>query len=314
MSHRNFLALALACFLFAAIPASSFSAEKPAAPIRVVVWDEQQPRQKQAYDNFLGNAIADHLKAQPGLVVRSMNLDDGQQGLSEAVLNYAQVIVWWGHVRQKEITPETGRKIVARIKAGQLSLVVLHSAHWSTPFMEAMSERTRQIARKKFPTAGGEKVELKFVAPKRRYTAPKVDSPLTPSYYPRKYPDGRTSVTVHLPNCCFPGYRPDGKPSFLNTLLPDHPIAKDIPKKFQVAGTEMYNEPFHVPAPDQVVFEERWPTGEWFRSGAVWNIGRGKIFYFRPGHETYPVYKQKIPLQIVENAVRWMAAEQKRKK
>ncbi len=117
-------------------------------------------------------------------------------------------------------------------------------------------------------------------------------------------------MLVHLPNCCFPGYRPDGKPSFLNTKLPDHPIAKGIPKSFQVAGTEMYNEPFHVPDPDQVVFEERWPTGEWFRSGAVWNIGRGKLFYFRPGHETYPVYKQKIPLQIIENAVRWMAAEQ----
>ena len=71
----------------------------------------------------------------------------------------------------------------------------------------------------------------------------------------------------------------------------------------------MYDEPFHVPDPDEVVFEERWPTGEWFRSGSVWNIGKGKVFYFRPGHETFPVYKQKVALQIVENAVRYLADE-----
>ena len=119
----------------------------------------------------------------------------------------------------------------------------------------------------------------------------------------------RAGTTIpHLCHTDAPGYRPDGKPSFLNTLLPDHPIAKGVPRNFQVAGTEMYNEPFHVPEPDIVVFEERWPTGEWFRSGCIWNLGDGKIFYFRPGHETFPVYKQEIPLRIVENAVRWLGA------
>src|SRR4051794_14061530 len=42
-------------------------------PVRVVVWDEQQPQQKPAYDNFLGNAIADYLKSRPGFTVRSVN-------------------------------------------------------------------------------------------------------------------------------------------------------------------------------------------------------------------------------------------------
>ncbi len=68
---------------------------------------------------------------------------------------------------------------------------------------------------------------------------------------------------------------------------------------------------FHVPEPDEVILEERWSTGEWFRSGMVWKIGEGRVFYFRPGHETHPVFKEKPALQLLENAVRWLAAKPK---
>ena len=68
----------------------------------------------------------------------------------------------------------------------------------------------------------------------------------------------------------------------------------------------MYGEPFHVPPPDDVVFEEKWDKGERLRSGCVWRVGKGRVFYFRPGHETYPVYKQAEPLRVIENAVRWL--------
>ena len=71
----------------------------------------------------------------------------------------------------------------------------------------------------------------------------------------------------------------------------------------------MYDEPFGVPAPDLVIFEESWKDGEHFRSGALWNIGKGKVFYFRPGHETYPVFRQEFPLKIVENATVWLGAQ-----
>ncbi len=89
-------------------------------------------------------------------------------------------------------------------------------------------------------------------------------------------------------------------------MLPDHPIAAGIPKSFTLPHTEMYGEPFHVPEPDAVIFEERWELGEHFRSGMVWNVGRGKVFYFRPGHETHSVFSEPVTLQIVENAVRWL--------
>jgi len=274
----------------------------------VLVWDERQPRQKEAYANFLGNAIAAHLRAQGGMAVQSVGLDDPDQGLSDAALEASQVLVWWGHVRHREVSAETGRRILDRVIAGRLSLIVLHSAHWATPFVAAMDHRAREDAQRLFPDGRGERVELEFVPPENRYQAPARDAAVTPSHQVRKFPDGITRVRVRLPICCFPAWRADGKPSFSRTLLPEHPIAEGIPDQFSLPQSEMYDEPLHVPAPDEVIFEDRWPTGEWFRSGMVWQIGRGRLFYFRPGHETYPIYRQPIPLRIIANAVRWLAA------
>ncbi len=293
----------------AASAASAAATLLPAAepkPVRVVVWDEQQPQQKEAYDNFLGNAIAKYLEGRPGLAVKAVKLDDPEQGLSAEVLGACDVLVWWGHVRQAEVKPETGKKVVERIKAGTLGLLALHSAHWSTPFVEAMNERTRQDAERDFRPAGKDKVEVSYVAPPQRYTVPKADARLTPYAEQRKYPDGRVKVTVRLPLCCFPAYRADGKPSRMRVLRPNHPLAKGLPAEFELPHTEMYDEPFHVPEPDEAVFEERWAGGEWFRSGLVWRVGKGRVAYFRPGHETFAVYKEKEPLRVVENAVRWL--------
>ena len=79
-------------------------------PIKVVVWDEQQPAQKEAYENFLGNQIAAHLKTQEGLAAQSVKLGDPEQGLSPTVLNDCRVLIWWGHVRNSEVAPETAKR------------------------------------------------------------------------------------------------------------------------------------------------------------------------------------------------------------
>ena len=96
-------------------------------------------------------------------------------------------------------------------------------------------------------------------------------------------------------------------------MLPQHPIAAGPREKWDIPQTEMvdepFHEPFHVPAPDAVVFEERWDKGEHFRSGCVWTVGKGRVFYFRPGHETHPVFNQAEPLRVVENAVRWLSSK-----
>jgi trehalose utilization protein len=275
-------------------------------PISVVVWDERQPAQKQAYNNFLGNHIADHLKAQPGLTVKSVSLDDDEKGLSPPVLRGCDVLIWWGHTRQAEVTPKMVAPLIDRIREGTLSLVALHSAHWATPFVEAMFERTRQDAGRALQPPG-QKIEIGYIDPPRRFTLPKSNDRVTPYTELRKFPDGTAKATVYLPYCCFPAYRTDGKPSQIRVLKPDHPIAKGVPATFELPQTEMYAEPFHVPEPDEVILEERWASGDWFRSGMVWQIGKGRVFYFRPGHETYPVFKEKPVLQLLENAVRWLA-------
>ena len=278
-----------------------------ARPIQVVVWDEQQPEQKQAYDNFLGNAIADYLKNRPGFAVRSVAFSDPQQGLADEVLNNADVLVYWSHFRTNPaVTLANARKVVDRIKAGKLSMITLHSAHWSEPFVQAMRDRATEDALKDLSDDQRKSAVITYVTPKR-FVVPKRNDPLTPSSKREMGADGKLHMQITLPCCVFPAFRADGKPSHVTTLLPDHPIARGIPKNWDIPQTEMYDESFHVPPPDEVVFEERWAGGEHFRSGCVWKIGRGKIFYFRPGHEIYPVYKQELPLRVIENACGWLA-------
>lgn len=276
--------------------------------LRVVVWDERQPQQKEAYANFLGNQIADHLKGRPGLAVTSVCLEDDEKGLSPGHMRNCDVLIWWGHGRQAEITPQMAAPILQRIQAGTLSLIALHSAHWATPFVEAMRERTRTDAAKILGPEG-KAVEISYVEPPRRYMTPKFEDRPTPYLETRKFPDGKVTAKVHMPWCCFPAYRNDGKPSQVRVLKAGHPIVKGLPERFDLPQTEMYCETFHVPEPDEVILEERWATGEWFRSGCLWNIGKGKVFYLRPGHETYPVYKNQNMLRLVENAVRFLAPQ-----
>lgn len=86
-----------------------------------------------------------------------------------------------------------------------------------------------------------------------------------------------------------------------------HPIAAGLPEHFELEEEEMYGEPFDVPAPDTLVFISWFAGGEVFRSGCCYHRGNGKVFYFRPGHESYPTYHQPQVLRVIANAVRWAA-------
>lgn len=88
-------------------------------------------------------------------------------------------------------------------------------------------------------------------------------------------------------------------------LLPSHPIAEGIGDSFEIPMEEMYGEPFGIPTPDELIFVSWFTGGEVFRSGATWQRGHGKVFYFRPGHETYPTYHQAEVKRILANGVRW---------
>ncbi|GGP08532.1 ThuA domain-containing protein [Oceanobacillus neutriphilus] len=86
---------------------------------------------------------------------------------------------------------------------------------------------------------------------------------------------------------------------------PSHPIARGIGEYFEIGKEEMYGEHFDIPAPDELIFVSWFTGGEVFRSGATFKRGRGKIFYFRPGHETYPTYHQEEVQQVIKNAAEW---------
>ena len=86
---------------------------------------------------------------------------------------------------------------------------------------------------------------------------------------------------------------------------PSHPITKGIGAYIEIPNSEMYGEYFDVPDPDELLFISWFEGGEVFRSGAVWHRGRGRIFYFRPGHETYPIFYNTEVLKVIANGVRW---------
>jgi trehalose utilization protein len=90
-------------------------------------------------------------------------------------------------------------------------------------------------------------------------------------------------------------------------INPAHPIADGLPDYFDIPHHEMYGEPFGIPEPDSLVFVSWFQGGEVFRGGCCFYRGRGKIFYFSPGHETHPVYFQPEIRRVIANAVRWAA-------
>ena len=91
------------------------------------------------------------------------------------------------------------------------------------------------------------------------------------------------------------------------TVAPGHPIADGVPASFVIPEQEMYGEYFDVPPPEQLVFISSFTGGEVFRSGCCWTRGRGRIFFFSPGHETNPVYHQPEVQRVLINGARWAA-------
>ena len=102
-------------------------------------------------------------------------------------------------------------------------------------------------------------------------------------------------------------WREDGRHERLYTVNPYHPIAKGLPESFVLKKDEMYGEYFDIPTPDDIVFIGWYPGGEVFRSGFTYHLNEGRVFYFQPGHETYPIYYNENIKKVIFNAVMWAA-------
>lgn len=218
--------------------------------IKVTVWNEYVHEREyegiaKVYPKGIHGCIADFLGAEEDIEVKCITLDMEAQGLSEELLRDTDVLIWWSHARQDDITDENVRLIRDSVLSG-MGFIGLHSAHFSKPMKALLG----------------------------------------------------TSMTLK--------WRNDDSEKLWCTA-PYHPIAKDVPSCIDIPSEEMYGEFFDIPKPDDVVFTGWFRGGEVFRSGCTFTRGMGKIFYFQPGHEEYPIYHMPEIQRIIKNAVRWAA-------
>ncbi len=221
--------------------------------LRVTVWGEnlherKNPIVREIYPDGMHTTIAAAIAERRALDVRTATLEQPQHGLTKAVLEETDVLVWWGHAAHGKVADRVVKRVLERVWQG-MGFIALHSAHYSKPFKRLMG------------------------------------------------------------TSCSLTWREAGEKERLWVCNPAHPIARGIDRYFEIPNTEMYGEPFAIPAPDDTVFISWFEGGEVFRSGCTWKRGNGKIFYFRPGHEVYPIYHHPVVRQILRNAVRWAASD-----
>ena len=110
-----------------------------------------------------------------------------------------------------------------------------------------------------------------------------------------------------LGTSCNLTWRESNDSELLWVVEPAHPITQGIDRYFRLEREETYGEPFVIPTPDKLLFLGSFEGGEAFRSGCLWERGNGKIFYFQPGHESYPTYYVPEVQTVIRNAVRYLA-------
>jgi trehalose utilization protein len=216
--------------------------------IKVTVWNEfyherHNEEIKKIYPQGLHKTIADFLKCDD-ITVRTATLLDEDCGLTQEVLDDTDVLIWWGHVRHREVPDEIAERVQTAVLGG-MGAIFLHSAHHSKPFKRLIG------------------------------------------------------TTGNL------SWREDGDWEKLWNIAPAHPITQGIGRFIELEHEEVYCEPFDIPNPDQLIFISNYEGGEVFRSGCCYNRGCGKIFYFKPGHESYPIYYNKEIQTVIKNAVYW---------
>jgi trehalose utilization protein len=218
------------------------------AKAKALVWSEfTEP--KDVYPKGIHGDIAEYLNScDAGVEAKTAQIEDPEQGVSEESLAWADVLLWWGHKRHKDVTDEHVQRIAKHVKERGMGFVAIHSAHYSRALIELLG------------------------------------------------------------TSCGLGGVGDGGAEFISVVTPDHPIAQGI-QDFKVERTEFFTEPFDVPEPEAVVFKSKFEKAKdaWFRSGCCWTVGQGRVFYFRPGHETFRIMRNPYVQKVLYNATLWGA-------
>lgn len=219
-------------------------------PLRVTMWNEfvherELPEIRAVYPEGIHGCLRNFLEKEQDITVRCVTLDMPDQGITQELLDNTDVLIWWSHARQEDITDETVRLVRNAVHSG-MGLIALHSAHFSRIMRDLLG----------------------------------------------------TTMTLHWRH---------GDREKLWCIDPTHPIAQGVPACIDIPEEEMYGECFDIPRPDDIIFIGWFAGGQVFRSGVTFKRGRGKIFYFQPGHEEAPVYQHPDIQRIIINAVRWAA-------
>lgn len=215
--------------------------------IRVTIFNEfkdekNSDRASRVYPEGIHTALKDALSDE--FVVRTVILDDIENGLTDEVLENTDVLIWWGHKYHNSVPDEVAQRVRNAVLGG-MGAIFLHSAHHSKPFRLLMG------------------------------------------------------------TACNLTWREDGDREYLWVTNPAHPIAQGLSRYIKLDQEETYGEPFSIPNPDEIVFIANFEGGEVIRAGCCYRRENGKIFYFQPGHETYPTYYNKEIIQVIKNAVKW---------
>lgn len=219
-------------------------------PLRITVWNEnvherEQPEIAAIYPDGIHGAIAGGLRELlPAASITTATLEQPEHGLSDERLRDTDVLFWWGHRAHDAVDEAVAERVVSHVLSG-MGLVVLHSAHFSRPFIRLM---------------------------------------------------GTT---------CSLRWRNDGERELVWTVAPGHPLTAGVPDPLVLDRHEMYGEFFDIPHPDELIFISNFSGGEVFRSGVTFRRGRGRIFYFGPGDQYYPIYYDGHIRRVLANAAEW---------
>jgi trehalose utilization protein len=228
---------------------------------RVLIWSERT-EPAEVYPQGINGQFVSFLASEKDIEAKAANLTDPNQGITDDVLTKTDVLIWFGHRKHAEVSPEVNEMIAKHVRDRGMGYLPIHSSHYAKAFQAILAD----------------------IATKR-------GKPLSDT--PGKWAKVRN----------------EGRPEMIHVLAPRHPIAKGV-KDFTIPKTETYWNPFMAPEPDVKILEGRYEGDmQDGNDGLLYSYGKGKVFYFRPGHETYPIYFQTEVQQVLKNAIRFLASK-----
>lgn len=105
--------------------------------IKVLIWNEfyhekAEPEIAKIYPDgihgYLKSVLSDEFEVETATLE-----DDECCGLTKEKLDSADVLIWWAHLRHKDVPDEVAKMVQEAVWRG-LGVIFLHSAHYSKPF------------------------------------------------------------------------------------------------------------------------------------------------------------------------------------